>query len=77
MTATVIRILESPARQQFPKTNGQWSSFKKCVAVLTMLYKKSGAVSGVGSNFLSDWALYHAQNLQLACPTLRKKREPK
>ena len=31
---------------------------KECVAVLTMLYKKNGAVSGVGSDFLSDWTLY-------------------
>ena len=33
---------------------------KECVAVLTVLYKKNGAVSCVGSHFLSDWALYTA-----------------
>ncbi len=33
---------------------------KECVAVLTMLYKKNGAVSHVASDFLSDWALYTA-----------------
>ncbi len=31
---------------------------KECLAVLTMLYKENGAVSCVGSGFLSDWALY-------------------
>ena len=30
---------------------------KECVAVLTTLYKKNGAVSCVGSGFLSDWPL--------------------
>ena len=34
---------------------------KECVAVLTMLYKKNGAVTGVGSDFLSDWALHLAR----------------
>ena len=28
-----------------------------------MLYKKNGAVSGVGSDFLSDWALYTANTV--------------
>ena len=31
---------------------------KECAAVLTMLYKKNGAVSAVGSGFFSDWALH-------------------
>ena len=31
-----------------------------------MPYKKNGAVSCVGSDFISDWALYLAQNLQTA-----------
>ncbi len=34
---------------------------KECVAVLTMLYKENGAVSGVGSDFLSDWTLHLAR----------------
>ena len=37
------------------------TNVKECVAVLTMLYKKNGAVSCVGSGFLSDWALYLAR----------------
>ena len=32
---------------------------KECVAVLTMLYKKSGAVSCAGSDFLCVLALYN------------------
>ena len=31
---------------------------KECVAVLTVLYKKNGAVICVGSDFISDWVLY-------------------
>ena len=34
---------------------------QKCVAVLTMLYEKNGAVSCVGSDFISDWVLYLAR----------------
>ena len=33
---------------------------QECVAVLSMLYKKNGAVTGVGSDFLFDWALHLA-----------------
>ena len=34
---------------------------QECVAVWTMLYNKNAAVSCVGSDFLSDWALYLAR----------------
>ena len=30
---------------------------KECVAVLTMLYKKYGAVTHFGSDFLSGWKI--------------------
>ena len=33
---------------------------KECVAVLTVLYKKNGALICVGSDIFSDWALYMA-----------------
>ncbi len=35
--------------------------YKECVVVLTLLYKKNGAVSCVRSSFLSDWALHLAR----------------
>ncbi len=50
MTVCVLNQMEA-----FPKQGMQ-----ECVAVLTMLYKKNGAVTGVGSDFLSDWALHLA-----------------
>ena len=34
---------------------------KECVAVLTVFYKENGAVSCVGSDFLSAWVLYLAR----------------
>ncbi len=36
---------------------------KECVAVLTMLCKKNGAVTGVGSDFLSDRAFHLARKV--------------
>ncbi len=40
---------------------GTDSKSKECVAVLTMLYKKNGAVTHVGSDFLFVWALHLAR----------------
>ncbi len=42
---------------------------KERIAVLTMLYKKNGAVTGVGSDFIfiSDWALHLARTIETAC----------
>ena len=48
---------------------------KECVAVLTMLYKKNGAVSCVGSDFLSDWALYMANSQPIVVRFARNKKE--
>ncbi len=40
-----------------------------------MLYKKNGAVSGVGSDFLSDWALYTASPRPIVVRFARNKKE--
>ena len=47
---------------------------QECVAVLTMLYKKNGAVSCVGSAFLSDKALYTANPQPVVIQFARNKR---
>ncbi len=48
---------------------------KECVAVLTVLYKKNGAVICVESDLFSDWALYMAHPPPVVIRFARNKKE--
>ena len=58
MVVNIVNVFQPGALKDFLIFCFMDSLFKECVAVLTVLYKKNGAVSCVVSDFLSDLSLY-------------------